>query len=327
MWERASVLSRHNDATFLSAIGWCIASNYLYTTSGHSRNKYVSLTTRTGQVTDLPGPHVHEGQEIVLRMTRCGIHCPVCCVRPGQPTSQFASGHPPVLPPQPLHTSGAQHGVPAHGTADRCTGGAGSVGRVRKHYASTACRFAWTMGGANLANTRATSRVSAPSVSTTRPSSPSDGNSPPRAMCRPPRQWWAARSISPIGPATSTSSTRPRARSSGRTVSAEYDGIDNAVSRTSPAVDGNTLYIGDQDGAHLMAIDTTTGALRWIIELDENPEAIITQSPVVYQGVVYDGVSSAEEAAARFPSYPCCSFRGSVAAVMRPRVASTGVPT
>jgi len=86
------------------------------------------------------------------------------------------------------------------------------------------------------------------------------------------------------------------------------------VSRTSPFLDtkSKTLYIGTQTGAYLLAINADTGALRWRTQLDSHPLAIDTQSPVVYEGSVYVGVASLEEGAAADPSYPCCSFRGSV---------------
>lgn len=89
------------------------------------------------------------------------------------------------------------------------------------------------------------------------------------------------------------------------------------VSRTTPYVDPstNTLYIGTQQGAWLLAINTTTGALRWKTQLDTHPYAVDTASPIVNQGVLYVGVSSTEETAARNPGYPCCSFRGSVVAL------------
>jgi len=94
-----------------------------------------------------------------------------------------------------------------------------------------------------------------------------------------------------------------------------YDGVASSVSRTSPAVAKGVVYIGDQNGAHLMAIKATTGQLLWITQLDTHPSAIITQSPLVYKGVVYDGVSSSEQYAASLPGYACCTFRGSMTAV------------
>lgn len=89
------------------------------------------------------------------------------------------------------------------------------------------------------------------------------------------------------------------------------------VSRTSPFVDmsTHTLYIGTQTGAYLLAINLGDGALKWKTQLDAHPAAIDTQSPIVQNGVVYVGVASTEEGLASNPSYPCCSFRGSVVAL------------
>jgi polyvinyl alcohol dehydrogenase (cytochrome) len=102
----------------------------------------------------------------------------------------------------------------------------------------------------------------------------------------------------------------------------EYDGVDGAVSRVSPAVDGDQVIIGDilnskevHNGANVMAVDRQTGMLRWITQVETHPAAIITGSPVVFDGVVYIGVSSSEETLATNPAYPCCSFRGSVVAL------------
>src|SRR2546425_6814109 len=102
----------------------------------------------------------------------------------------------------------------------------------------------------------------------------------------------------------------------------EYDGVAGAISRVSPAVDGNQVIIGDilnskevHNGANVMAVDRQTGMLRWITQVENHPAAIITGSPVVFDGVVYIGVSSSEETLATNPAYPCCSFRGSVVAL------------
>jgi len=91
----------------------------------------------------------------------------------------------------------------------------------------------------------------------------------------------------------------------------EYTGIANSVSRTSPVVVGNTVYLGDQNGAHLLAVNATTGALQWMTTLGTRPDNVITQSPVVFGGVVYVGVTSLEEGNIAFiPNAPCCSARG-----------------
>ena len=93
---------------------------------------------------------------------------------------------------------------------------------------------------------------------------------------------------------------------------AEYNGIADSISRVTPAVDGQTLLIGDQNGAHLMAIRADTGDLIWITQLDPHVRAVITQSAVVAGNRVYVGVSSLEEIWALDPLYPCCTFRGSI---------------
>src|SRR5712691_8747230 len=97
----------------------------------------------------------------------------------------------------------------------------------------------------------------------------------------------------------------------------DYDGVDGAVSRVSPAVDGNQVIIGDilssnkvHNGANVMSVDRESGTLRWMTQVDDHPAAIITGSPIVFDGVVYIGVSSSEETLALDPTYPCCSFRG-----------------
>lgn len=102
----------------------------------------------------------------------------------------------------------------------------------------------------------------------------------------------------------------------------EYDGVDGAISRVSPAVDGDQVIIGDilssnqvHNGANVMAVDRRTGMLRWITQVETHQAAIITGSPVVFDGVIYIGVSSNEESLATNPAYPCCSFRGSIVAL------------
>jgi polyvinyl alcohol dehydrogenase (cytochrome) len=92
------------------------------------------------------------------------------------------------------------------------------------------------------------------------------------------------------------------------------------LSRTSPFFDAssNTLYVGTQataNGAYLLAVNAANGSLRWKAQLDTHPQSVDTQSPVVYSGVVYVGVSSLEEGAAAFPGYTCCTFQGSMLAV------------
>ncbi len=95
-------------------------------------------------------------------------------------------------------------------------------------------------------------------------------------------------------------------------------GINTTFARATPAIAGNTLIIGTQQGspkfgAYVLGINKVNGELLWKTQVDSHPDAIITQSAVVYGNKVYVGVSSQEEGSAAFiPGYPCCSFRGSM---------------
>ena len=95
----------------------------------------------------------------------------------------------------------------------------------------------------------------------------------------------------------------------------DYDGVPGSVSRASPAVVGDTVYLGDQNGGYLFAVNASTGAPVWTTRVDPHPVAIATAGPLVYNGVIYQGMASLEEGAATDPNYPCCTFRGSVVAV------------
>jgi polyvinyl alcohol dehydrogenase (cytochrome) len=92
----------------------------------------------------------------------------------------------------------------------------------------------------------------------------------------------------------------------------DYTGIPGSFSRTTPAVDGGTLYLGDQGGSHFMAVDAQTGDLRWIVQIDPNRWSLITSSPIVVGNLVLVGASS-QENVQRID--PCCVFRGSLTAL------------
>ena len=81
-----------------------------------------------------------------------------------------------------------------------------------------------------------------------------------------------------------------------------------------PATQGNakTAYFGDIIG-RVYAVDALTGHERWRQRVDDHPSATVTSAPVYHAGVLYVGVSSLEEGTAD-PTYPCCTFRGSVVA-------------
>ena len=93
---------------------------------------------------------------------------------------------------------------------------------------------------------------------------------------------------------------------------AEYTGIPGSFSRTSPAVDGGLVYVGDQNGSHFMAVDARSGDLRWMKRLDNHKWAIVTGSPVIVGDLVLIGISSRENLQSEDP---CCFFRSSVSAL------------
>ena len=88
----------------------------------------------------------------------------------------------------------------------------------------------------------------------------------------------------------------------------EYNGIAGSISRTSPALSHGLVLIGDLNG-NMMGIDATTGKLRWITELDPNPNTIVTTSPVVHGDNLYIATSSSGG------GVPRQIFRGSMIAL------------
>jgi polyvinyl alcohol dehydrogenase (cytochrome) len=77
---------------------------------------------------------------------------------------------------------------------------------------------------------------------------------------------------------------------------------------------GPVAFLGD-DSATVYALDASSGALLWKQQLDAHPMARITGAPVFRAGRLYVPISSLEEAPASAPGYPCCTFRGGVAAL------------
>lgn len=76
----------------------------------------------------------------------------------------------------------------------------------------------------------------------------------------------------------------------------------------------SAVFFGDDNGA-VYALDAQTGRLLWKTQVDAHPLARIAGSPTLYKDRLYVPVSSSEERAAANPAYPCCTFRGSVAAL------------
>ena len=112
----------------------------------------------------------------------------------------------------------------------------------------------------------------------------------------------------------------------------DYNGVPGSFSRTSPAFVDGLLILGDKppngvtgwpaspapdgQGAHIFAVNASTGAPVWTTRVDETFVSQITGSAVVFNGVAYAGISSIEEVTAAFvPNYTCCIFRGSAVAL------------
>jgi polyvinyl alcohol dehydrogenase (cytochrome) len=91
-------------------------------------------------------------------------------------------------------------------------------------------------------------------------------------------------------------------------------GVRTAIALGPGAGGGLAAFFGDT-GARAYALDAETGRLLWTRQVDDHPSARVTGSPTLYEGVLYVPVASYEESQGADPSYPCCTFRGSVAAL------------
>jgi polyvinyl alcohol dehydrogenase (cytochrome) len=96
----------------------------------------------------------------------------------------------------------------------------------------------------------------------------------------------------------------------------DYTGWADSVSRTTPVLANGVLVVAQQpqsfgakhDSSYLLGLKPETGDLLWKVKLDKHPATILTQSPVIYDGMIYIGTSSNEEHWAMETTYACCSF-------------------
>src|ERR1700733_3178990 len=92
-------------------------------------------------------------------------------------------------------------------------------------------------------------------------------------------------------------------------------GVRAAVSVGRSEKPGESLaYFGDLKG-NVYAVNAATGAQVWKVSVDPHPLTHITGAAQLYENRLYVPVASGEEAAAADPTYKCCTFRGSVAAL------------
>ena len=77
---------------------------------------------------------------------------------------------------------------------------------------------------------------------------------------------------------------------------------------------GDAAFFGDTNGL-VYAIKVSDGSLVWKAHPEGHSAARITGSPLLVGTRLYVPISSGEEGASADPDYPCCTFRGSVAAL------------
>jgi polyvinyl alcohol dehydrogenase (cytochrome) len=75
-----------------------------------------------------------------------------------------------------------------------------------------------------------------------------------------------------------------------------------------------SLVFSDQNG-WVHALDARTGAAAWHIRIEQHEATRLTAAAAVQDGVAFIPAASWEETRSLDPAYPCCTFRGSVAAV------------
>lgn len=95
-----------------------------------------------------------------------------------------------------------------------------------------------------------------------------------------------------------------------RTAVVPYEAKGGPNVRTQPP----RVFFGDVLG-RLYSVDAQTGKLAWSAKLDDHPNATLTGTGTLHDGVIYQPISSLEVTSAADPSYPCCTFRGAVAAI------------
>ena len=81
-----------------------------------------------------------------------------------------------------------------------------------------------------------------------------------------------------------------------------------------PLGNRHALLFGDMTG-WFYAIEAETGKQLWKVKMEDHDSTRLTGAATAYNDVVYVPVSSWEETRSADPEYPCCTFRGSVAAL------------
>jgi polyvinyl alcohol dehydrogenase (cytochrome) len=92
----------------------------------------------------------------------------------------------------------------------------------------------------------------------------------------------------------------------------------NGPARAAMTVSGErgreTLVFSDQNGG-VHSLDARTGTPLWSTRVEEHEATRLTGTIAVHDGVAFVPAASWEETRSLDPSYPCCTFRGSVTAI------------
>jgi polyvinyl alcohol dehydrogenase (cytochrome) len=78
--------------------------------------------------------------------------------------------------------------------------------------------------------------------------------------------------------------------------------------------EGSAAFFGDTNG-FVYAVKVSDGSILWKVRPESHPAARITGSPLLVGKRLYVPISSGEEGSAADPTYPCCTFRGSIVAL------------
>jgi polyvinyl alcohol dehydrogenase (cytochrome) len=95
----------------------------------------------------------------------------------------------------------------------------------------------------------------------------------------------------------------------------EYTGLETSLSRTSPALAGDRVALGDQGAATVIVVNKSDGSLIWKRTLDTTRSAYITSSPVIDGDRIYVGIASGQEGLAASDPTLVPDFRGSIVAL------------
>lgn len=97
----------------------------------------------------------------------------------------------------------------------------------------------------------------------------------------------------------------------------EYTNLDSSLSRTSPALSGDNVVLGDQGSATVIELNKRDGSLVWKRTLDTTRGAYITSSPIIDGDRIYVGIASGQEGLAASDPTLVPDFRGSIVALDR----------